>query len=68
MKTMKKMLHYVVFHLGLNCLAQYRFKGLSKFGLFKSDYTQVKINKNFQRKNVNIILLTSFNICFGCSE
>ena len=30
--------------------------------------TQVKINKIFQCKIVNIILLISFNICFGCTK
>ena len=26
------------------------------------------MNKNFQRKIVNIFLLISFSICFGCSK
>ena len=30
--------------------------------------SQNMINKKFQRKNVNIFLLISFNICFGCSK
>ena len=28
----------------------------------------VQINKNFLRKNVNIFLPNSFNLCFGCSK
>ena len=35
------MLHYVAFHLGLIRLTQYHLKGLSKFGIFKSDYRYV---------------------------
>ena len=31
-------------------------------------YTQVLINKHFQRKIVNIFLPISFNICCGCSK
>ena len=30
--------------------------------------TQVYINKNFQRKIVNIFFPTAFSICFGCSK
>ena len=30
--------------------------------------TQVYINKNFQRKIVNIFLPIIFSICFGCSK
>ena len=30
--------------------------------------SQVKINKFFQRKIVNIFLPFNFNICFGCSK
>ena len=30
--------------------------------------TQVYINKNFQRKIVDIFLPINFNICFGCSK
>ena len=30
--------------------------------------TQVYIKKIFERKIVNIFLLISFNICFGCSN
>ena len=30
--------------------------------------SQVRINKTFQRNNVNIVLPTTFNICFGCSK
>ena len=29
---------------------------------------QVKINKKFQRKIVDIFLPINFNICFGCSK
>ena len=29
---------------------------------------QVQINKNFQRKIVNIFLPINFNMCFGCSK
>ena len=29
---------------------------------------QVQINKNFQRKIVNIFLPINFNTCFGCSK
>ena len=31
-------------------------------------HAQVKINKNFQRKIVNIFLPINFNIGFGCSK
>ena len=34
----------------------------------KITLSQVKIIKNFQRKNVNIFLPISFNICFGFSK
>ena len=34
----------------------------------KKSVAQVQINKNFLRKNVNIFLPISFNICFGCSK
>ena len=30
--------------------------------------TQVNLNKNCQRKLVNIFLPINFNICFGCSK
>ena len=39
-----------------------------------SKYGQIKISitgldkQNFQRKNVNIFLPISFNICFGCPK
>ena len=32
------------------------------------DNTQVKINKIFESKIVNIFLPISFSICFGCSK
>ena len=34
----------------------------------KEQTPQVKINKNFQRKIVNIFLPITFSICFGCSK
>ena len=34
----------------------------------KTEKQKFKINKNFQRKIVNIFLLVNFNICFGCSK
>ena len=36
--------------------------------LSKRYFTQVKINKYFQRKNVNIFLHIIIYMCFGCSK
>ena len=44
---------------------------ISKCGILVLDevrFSQVYINNNFQRKNENIFLPISFNICFGCSK
>ena len=70
--------HYAAFHLGLHCLPKYSFRGFSNTkGLncitlcvpYKCPLSiQVKINKNVQRKIVNIFIPISFNICSGCSK
>ena len=40
----------------------------SPFGKQFYRFAQVKINRNFQCKIVNIFLPINFNICFGCSK
>ena len=36
--------------------------------VYSTTSSQVQMNKNFQRKIVNIFLPIIFSICFGCSK
>ena len=48
-------------HLHVHCTTL-----LTDHGVQIRTFTYVLINKIFERKNVNIFLPISFNICFGC--
>ena len=48
--------------------ANYIARDTRRLGATSKSVPQVKISKNFQRKNVNIFLPISFHICFGCSK
>ena len=52
-------------HLSLRCSHLHQ---VAKSHELAHSYSQVWINKIFQRKLVNIFIPISFNICFGCSK